>query len=233
MARLAYPVPPSVTPPSKRVEVFSIPAAAANVYFTVGMQAPSAQKATSTIVFRGSPKQRFERFVSTTSLGAQAGVFSTSNPIATSDVDFTLYFRFGTDTALTNLCIWLGAVATQPTFNNTTPPNNSAAAYYVQGTNTRLMATGKATGSASAGVAFGPALAVSKNYVARCRHVAGVGTYWSATEGTELDVDFGPEVLVTTAPTAGVGLGWVCQGGAYTAGTAVTFLWSLTRGVLS
>lgn len=210
-----------------RVIAATYPLTAAAVYQSYGIAQPTAQGASPALVYADGC--RFEQRTSTTSLGAQAGVLSVSPAILSTDIPFTAYFRVRTPAALTNLCVWNGLCAAQPSFSSATPPTNSGLARYIQGTDTKLMAFGRAAGSASAGAPFGPDIVISTTYMVRVRNVPATGMYYAAYAGSSIGGDFGTEVLVTTVPAAGTGLGWVCQGGAFTAGTAVTWSWSLTQ----
>lgn len=201
--------------------------AAAGVYQSYGIAQPSVQGGSPTLVIADGC--RFEQRTSTTTLGATAGTFSVSPLILSSDIAYTAYFRVRTGASLTNDCVYVGIGAAQPTFSSATPPLNSSFARFVQGVDTKFTAFGRAAGSASAGAPFGPNIATSTTYMIRIRNVPGVGAYFAAYAGTAIDGDFGNEVIVATVPAAGVGLGWVAQAGAFTAGTAVTFAWSLTQ----
>lgn len=212
-----------------KVVAATYPLTAASVYQSYGIAQPSAQGGSPTIIFDATGA-RFEQRTSTTSLGAQAGVLSTSPAILSSDMPWTAYFRVRTPSSLTNMCAWIGVCASQPSFSSATPSTtNCGLARYLQGTDTQFAAFGRAGGAASAGAAFGPTVAVDTTYMVRVRNVPSVGMYFAAYAGSEVGGDFGTEMLVTTVPAAGVGLGWVAQAGAYTAGTAVTFAWSLTQ----
>ncbi len=191
-----------------------------------GIPTPTLLGSSSAIVFADS--QRFESRTSTTSLGASAGAISVGVYLFT-NVPWTAYFRVRTGASLTNLCVWIGAAASGPSYSSTTPPAESGVARFIQGTDTKFTAIGRSSGSASAGAPFGPDLAPSTTYMIRIRNVPGTGMYYGAYAGADVGGNFGTEVLVTTVPTAGTGFGWVAAGGAYTAGTAVTFLWSLTQ----
>lgn len=217
----------SAADPTKIVAA-TYPLTATAVYQSYGIAQPSVQGGSGTIIFDATGA-RFEQRTSTTGLGAQAGAFSVSPSILTTDMPFTAYFRVRTPSSLTNLCVWVGACATQPSFSSSTPPTGSGLARYVQGTDTKFTAFGRAAGSASAGATFGPDIAVSTTYMVRVRNVPGDAMYYAAYAGSSIGGNFGTEVRVTTVPAAGTGLGWVAQAGAFTAGTAVTFSWSLTQ----
>lgn len=205
----------------------TFPLTAASVYQSYGIAQPTVQGGSSTLTIADAC--RFETRTSTTSLGAQAGAFSISPSILSSDVPWVAYFRVRTPASLVNLCAWIGICNAQPTFSSSTPPLQSGLARFVQGVDTKLTAFGRAGGGASAGAAFGPDIATSTTYMVRVRNVPGDAMYFSAYAGTEVGGDFGTEVAVATVPTAGTGLGWVAQGGAYTAGTAVGWSWGLTQ----
>lgn len=212
-----------------KIVAATYPLAAAAVYQSYGIAQPTAQGGSPAIIFDATGA-RFEQRTSTTSIGAQAGALSTSPAILSSDMPWTAYFRVRTPSSLTNHCEWIGVCATQPSFSSATPSTtNCGLARFLQGTDTQFAAFGRAGGAASAGAAFGPTIAVDTTYMVRVRNVPSVGMYFAAYAGSEVGGDFGTEVLVTTVPTAGTGLGWVAQAGAYTAGTAVTFAWSLTQ----
>lgn len=216
----------SAADPTKVVAA-TYPLAAAGVYQSYGIAQPSVQGGSSTLTIADAC--RFETRTSATALGAQAGAFSVSPSILTTDMPFAAYFRVRTSSSLTNLCVWVGACATQPSFSSSTPPTSSGLVRYVQGTDTKFTAFGRAAGSTSAGATFGPDIAVSTTYMVRVRNVPGDAMYYAAYAGSSIGGNFGTEVRVTTVPAAGTGLGWVAQAGAFTAGTAVTFSWSLTQ----
>lgn len=210
-----------------KVVAATYPLAAAGVFQSYGIAQPSVQGGSSTLTIADAC--RFETRTSTTSLGATAGAFSVSPLIVSSDIAYTAYFRVRTAASLTNYGVYVGTGNAQPTFSSATPPTNSNFARFVQGTDTKFTAFGRAAGSASAGASFGPTVATSTTYMIRIRNVPGAGAYFAAYAGTAIDGNFGTEVLVATVPAAGTGLGWVAQAGAFTAGTAVTFSWSLTQ----
>jgi hypothetical protein len=174
---------------------------------------------------------RWEQRATGTSQGGAAGPISVSGGGVVFDmgVDFTVWFQFRTDSALTNYCFYIGVAASAPTLSSSTPPTNSLLARFIPGNSVndvKLTAFGRAGGSASAGATFGADVAVDTAYTMRLRNVVADGkAYFGLQTGLDLFGSFGTEAEVTTLPAAGTGLGWVCQAGAYTAGTSRNFQW--------
>jgi hypothetical protein len=204
------------------------PLTVAGQYQNIGIPVATVNGASASIIFDATGA-RFEQRSSTTSAGNMAGGINVLAPVLSSDMPFTAYFRVRTAASIANYSAYVGISASQPTYNSATPPTNSLLARFVQGTDTKFTAFGRAAGSASSGAPFGPDVATSTTYMIRVRNVPGTGAYFSAYAGSSIGGNFGTEVLVATVPASGAGLGWVAQGGAFTAGTAVTFAWSLTQ----
>lgn len=204
--------------------IAAIPLTASNVWQSYGIPVPNLQGTGGNgIVIIGG--NRFESRTTTAVLGAQAGAYLITPTTFQSDLSWTAYFRFRTGSSLTDLITWVGITSAQPSFSSATPSNtNCLLARHRPGTDTQFAAFGRAAGAASAGAAFGPTVAVNTTYCMRLRNVAGDACYFSAYAGTDLGGNFGTEVAVSTVPVAGTGLGWVCQGGSFTGGSAITFL---------
>ena len=190
---------------------------------TGGGATPSSSGTVSTVYVAA---RRLTSHASGTTVNSLAGVLASTgaNLVLDTGMDWTLWIVFRTPSSLASLREWIGAVSSNVP-NSDTPPTNSIVARCTDGTDTQLQAYGRAGGSASAPVAFGPVMAVDTTYILRIRHsVADGKAYFGCAVGTDRFGSFGAEAEVTTLPASGTAMGWVSQGQTTLGGTAVTWL---------
>lgn len=210
--------------PSKTT-VFSYPLTA-SVFGAVGLGATTNSGSSAALVHTATA--RYVQTDTGTTANAGAGGYSTSSAPFTTSQPWTAFFRFRTGSTLANQGLWIGITSALASFSGTAPAANSLLARYRNGTDTQLVATGRAAGAGVDGAAFGPVLAPDTAYMMRIRF-DGTTAYFSAYAGEDIAGNFGTEVPMTTLPVATTGLGWMCQGGNIVggAGTSSSFAWSL------
>ena len=210
-----------------KTTIFSYPLSAGN-YAPVGMPTVGSQGSATTMVYTANA--RYQQTSTGTTATAQAGVFNVSTGILVTNHPWTAWFRFRTGSTLTAQGLWIGITSVQAAFNTRTPPTNSLLALFQAGTDTKLVATGRAAGGATTGSAFGPTLAPSTAYMMRMRF-DGTTCYYAAYAGEDIAGNFGTEVSMATIPAAATALGYQLQAGNITggAGTSTDFAWSLVQ----
>lgn len=200
----------------------------ASNYGAIGTANANSQGSAPAIV--QTAKARYQQTSTGTTITAQAGAYNVSPGMVTTNQPWTAWFRFRTGSTLTNQGLWIGITSAQGAFNTRTPPTNSLLALYQNGTDTQLVATGRAAGGATTGSAFGPTLQVNTSYMMKIRF-DGTTAYFSCYAGEDIDGDFGTEVAMATVPAAGTFLGYQVQAGNLVggAGTSSDFCWSLIQ----